>query len=164
MGKYLRREKYIRQSNKKLGAAFREIPAFTGVFFTSPVCGAFFMRCVMHPKYSEKLRDPRWQKMRLKVLERDEWTCQYCGDTESTLAIHHKYYIAGNEPWDYPLEALVTICANCHEAEYQDRPGAEQSLLKAFRAAGFMSYDLERMAAGIQQLLSDMFDRLKRPV
>ena len=35
-------------------------------------------------KYSEKLRDPRWQKARLKVLERDNWTCVNCGETERT--------------------------------------------------------------------------------
>ena len=30
--------------------------------------------------YSEKLKDPRWQKKRLEILERDNFRCQYCGD------------------------------------------------------------------------------------
>lgn len=30
--------------------------------------------------YSQKLRDPRWQKKRLEILERDSFTCQHCHD------------------------------------------------------------------------------------
>jgi hypothetical protein len=36
-------------------------------------------------KYSDKLKDPRWQKKRLEVFERDGWCCQCCGDSESPL-------------------------------------------------------------------------------
>lgn len=32
--------------------------------------------------YAEKLRDPRWQKLRLQVMERDEWMCEICYDHE----------------------------------------------------------------------------------
>lgn len=49
-------------------------------------------------KYLEKLKDPRWQKKRLKVFERDEWTCQCCNDTESTLNVHHRYYKHNADP------------------------------------------------------------------
>lgn len=45
--------------------------------------------------YSDKLKDPRWQKKRLEILTRDEWTCQICFDTESTLVVHHQKYKAG---------------------------------------------------------------------
>lgn len=65
--------------------------------------------------YAEKLRDPRWQKKRLEVMERDGFTCQNCGDKESTLNVHHWYYAAGNDPWDYPDEALATLCEDCHD-------------------------------------------------
>lgn len=82
-------------------------------------------------KYSEKLRDPRWQKIRLQVFERDQWACQICMDSESTLAVHHKYYTPNTEPWDYPLDALITLCESCHSTEYELRPKAEQALLHA---------------------------------
>ena len=39
--------------------------------------------------YSEKLRDPRWQKRRLEILERDAWQCQACLSTAKTLHVHH---------------------------------------------------------------------------
>ena len=30
-------------------------------------------------KYYAKLRDPRWQRIRLKVMERDHYACLTCG-------------------------------------------------------------------------------------
>ena len=89
--------------------------------------------------YSEKLRDPRWQKKRLRVLERDEWTCQGCGDSESTLHVHHRYYTKGAEPWEYPDGSLQTLCEDCHQTENEYRPGAEAELLHAMRR--HFSYD-----------------------
>ena len=67
--------------------------------------------------YKEKLLDPRWQKKRLEVLERDEWTCQYCHDTEDTLHVHHIYYAASRNPWDTLESGLVTYCQCCHSFE-----------------------------------------------
>jgi hypothetical protein len=64
--------------------------------------------------YSDKLRDPRWQKRRLEILERDGWACQVCGDKEHTLHVHHKVYEQGKDPWDYDGESLVTLCDFCH--------------------------------------------------
>jgi len=64
--------------------------------------------------YSELLKDPRWQKKRLEIFKRDKFTCKLCGDTETTLQVHHKEYIYGNDPWDYPNSMLVTLCEHCH--------------------------------------------------
>lgn len=69
----------------------------------------------MRKSYSEKLRDPRWQKLRLKILERDEWACALCEGCDVTLHVHHKLYRAGADPWDYPENELVTLCHDCHE-------------------------------------------------
>jgi len=66
--------------------------------------------------YWEKLKDPLWQKKRLEVLQRDEFTCVDCGNKEQTLHVHHKYYRRGADPWDYPDDALKTLCEDCHEA------------------------------------------------
>lgn len=66
--------------------------------------------------YSEKLKDPRWQRKRLEILNRDGFTCCHCGDTESTLNIHHHYYEKKKMPWDYPDGALITLCEHCHKS------------------------------------------------
>lgn len=68
------------------------------------------------PTYAQKLKDPRWQKVRLLVLERDNWCCTVCGDSESTLFVHHGYYVAGKEPWEYPLECFHACCEPCHQS------------------------------------------------
>ncbi len=65
--------------------------------------------------YYEKLQDPRWQKKRLEIFERDQFTCQECWTADRTLAVHHHYYERGLEPWDYPSEALLTVCKSCHD-------------------------------------------------
>lgn len=73
----------------------------------------------MGKTYSEKLRDPQWQRMRLKVLERDRWACVRCKDATTTLHVHHRYYVSGRDPWDYPSGALVSLCETCHEGDPQ---------------------------------------------
>lgn len=34
-----------------------------------------------------------------------------------TLHVHHFYYIKNRHPWDYPDNALVTLCDLCHMKE-----------------------------------------------
>ncbi len=63
--------------------------------------------------YAEKLQDPRWQKKRLEILQRDKFTCQLCDDDKTTLHIHHKKY--KGDPWDIENEHLITYCKHCHE-------------------------------------------------
>jgi len=64
--------------------------------------------------YSEKLKSPHWQKKRLEILQRDNFSCQCCGDKESSLHVHHTKYIANTDPWEYDNDSLVTLCENCH--------------------------------------------------
>ena len=63
--------------------------------------------------YYEKLKDPRWQRKRLEVLERDGFHCVDCGDGTQTLHVHHTKYKA--DPWDAPNDTLVTLCESCHK-------------------------------------------------
>jgi hypothetical protein len=65
--------------------------------------------------YYEKLKDPRWQRKRLEIFERDKWSCQICHSIENTLTVHHIYYKDNLEPWDYPNELLLTTCELCHD-------------------------------------------------
>lgn len=63
--------------------------------------------------YSEKLKDPRWQKKRLEIFQRDNFTCQKCGSTDKTLVVHHFEY--SGEPWDSENKKLITVCEICHD-------------------------------------------------
>lgn len=69
--------------------------------------------------YSDKLKDPRWQKKRLLIMQRDDWKCRKCSDKGTTLNVHHIAYIKGREPWDYEDSNFITLCRNCHEREHE---------------------------------------------
>ena len=105
----------------------------------------------MASDYSEKLKDPRWQRKRLLILERDNWTCQICGDSESTLVVHHRKYLPNTDPWDYPNVLLITLCENCHELERESRPEYEKLLLDILHD-NFFADDLRKLALGFSNL------------
>jgi len=65
--------------------------------------------------YAEKLKDPRWQKKRLEILERDGFECQVCWSDEKELHVHHKLYKNGYDPWEYGNDDLETLCKDCHK-------------------------------------------------
>lgn len=68
--------------------------------------------------YQQKLLDPRWQRRRLEILERDGFICRLCKDPHTTLHIHHLIY-RKIEPWEYEDDELITYCKHCHSiAEY----------------------------------------------
>jgi 5-methylcytosine-specific restriction endonuclease McrA len=67
--------------------------------------------------YKEKLLDPRWQRKRLEILDRDDFTCQFCVEKNSTLHVHHKNYIWDNDPWNYENSNFITLCQECHKLE-----------------------------------------------
>src|SRR5260221_5808794 len=96
--------------------------------------------------YSERLKDPRWQKKRLEILQRDEWVCHRCFDSESTLVVHHRYYTNGKDPWDYENDALITLCESCHQSEHDHIEAAHTQLRYAFAKAGAFSSDMKEIA------------------
>jgi hypothetical protein len=65
--------------------------------------------------YAEKLKDPRWQKKRLEVMQRDGFKCAACGADDVTLNVHHLTYRFGKDVWNYETDELITLCGNCHE-------------------------------------------------
>jgi len=69
--------------------------------------------------YSAQLRDRRWQRKRLKILERDSWRCQNpkCArpdDDAVFLVVHHHVYRTGKMAWEYADADLITFCDRCH--------------------------------------------------
>jgi hypothetical protein len=62
--------------------------------------------------YKEQLQHPKWQRKRLKALEKDNFTCTLCGDTETTLHVHHKEY--KGKAWEADDDMLETHCEHCH--------------------------------------------------
>lgn len=59
--------------------------------------------------------DPRWQKIRLKIMERDGFACKVCGEKTATLHVHHLKYEKGKKIWDVNDDDLETLCEKCHK-------------------------------------------------
>jgi hypothetical protein len=96
----------------------------------------------MSTEYAKLLRDPRWQKLRLQILERGGWTCQSCGDSSSTLHVHHLLYHYGSKPWEYIPELLLTLCEDCHERETEDGKDAALKFKEAMAHRRLLSEEL----------------------
>lgn len=74
--------------------------------------------------YGEQLKDPRWQKRRLEIMQRDNFTCQKCGNGLNdgvSLNVHHLVY-RKCQPWEYLDYELVTLCENCHHETHNAKP------------------------------------------
>ena len=70
--------------------------------------------------YSEKLKNPKWQKKRLEIMERDCFKCRVCDDDGKSLHVHHIFYDNKfKNPWDYPNDLLITLCEDCHSLEHE---------------------------------------------
>lgn len=107
--------------------------------------------------YSEKLKDPRWQKKRLEILDRDKFTCRSCHDTTKTLHVHHLDYEKGLDPWDYPNRYLITLCEQCHEETTVERPKFEQRIVTEFRL-NFHDTFMQGVAADVFEDYEDLKD------
>lgn len=75
-----------------------------------------------HSSYGQLLLRPEWKRKRLRILARDNYTCQFCGATDrSKLQVHHRqyHYVVRLDtfrmPWQYPDKCLITICKSCHD-------------------------------------------------
>lgn len=105
----------------------------------------------MAKKYAEKFKDPRWQKKRLEVLERDEWMCQQCFETTETLHIHHKAYEKGKYPWEYDNKYMITLCESCHEDETNTAKDIFDNLVKNIKI-NFLSQDAINISLGFYDI------------
>ena len=63
--------------------------------------------------YAEYLKHPEWLRLRLLILERDEFKCRKCGKFANQ--VHHIKYLPDRKPWEYSQVLLVALCKNCHK-------------------------------------------------
>jgi hypothetical protein len=83
----------------------------------------------MNTEYLDKLKDPRWQKKRLEIFQRDNWVCIVCGNGKNTLHVHHKKYLFNHEPWEYDNADLETLCHKCHKKMHEiDKLGETEDM------------------------------------
>ncbi len=102
--------------------------------------------------YAEKLKDPRWQKKRLEIFQRDQFRCMECFSDEKSLQVHHIAY-KGKNPWDTPNELLITYCHECHQKEEDKLKAVGETFVKIMRDDGQRSIEIEYFLSNLQSLI-----------
>jgi len=93
--------------------------------------------------YADKLKDPRWQKRRLHVLESAGWKCEDCGASDLPLHIHHCAYIRGFDPWQYGDDLLMVLCEKHHEERQKLEDGLRVALGRITRRKKLADLDAD---------------------
>lgn len=77
-------------------------------------------------------------------MSRDLFECQLCHSKEhGMLHVHHRHYLKGREPWDYPGELLVTLCKDCHRKE-EDAATNAQEVFNSLHFWGYFNVEIQR--------------------
>lgn len=108
----------------------------------------------VYKTYSDKLKHPLWQRKRLEILNRDNWQCRTCGEINSPLQIHHRYYSKGH-PWEIENEALITLCDGCHSGETNYFPKYVEAMAASLKKHGAMNFRIGEIAESLMQLPID---------
>lgn len=68
---------------------------------------------------------PGWKALARRIRNRDQWTCQDCGEQRKRWGIHlHVHHIDGDKRNDDPAN-LTSLCATCHRARHRRENLAE---------------------------------------
>ncbi len=76
------------------------------------------MSILRQRKPRRRLDPDNYRALRKQVLERDGWRCQWCGALRN-LQVHHRKF--RSSLGDDTAENLITLCADCHQAEHEHR-------------------------------------------
>jgi hypothetical protein len=101
--------------------------------------------------FSKQYKDPRWQKKRLEIMQRDEFMCSDCAANDKTLNVHHKYYIPDKKPWDYDNQLLITLCEDCH-LEWENNKFIITDFTKVLLADGWTPFVLVQLHELLRKL------------
>lgn len=118
----------------------------------------------MKKTYIEKLKDPRWQKTRLEIMQRDNFTCQCCGSKVDELQIHHIIYHKCVEPWEYDNNELITYCESCHEYETTENNISYKTFLElknTFKDKGLSASMLNLLLMYFERILNTPKEELE---
>ena len=103
----------------------------------------------MPKTYANQLKDPRWQRKRLEVMERDNWQCRDTGVADESLQVHHCWYAKGG-PWETPSEYLLTLTEGAHRKRQELESRAKKALGMIMARTGGKVSDLELLVESME--------------
>ena len=85
------------------------------------------------------MKTAEWKKIRKRILERDQNTCQYCGVQRTTfIQINH---IDGN-PKNHSDENLEVICSACHKITHSGLWAVSFNVLDIYEKSNFSQKEI----------------------
>jgi len=96
---------------------------------------------INHPNYNknvsdeDRVKDRRSIKNKLwrqEVIKRDNFTCQYCGDTNIRIVAHHLESYLANPKLRYELSNGITLCVPCH-TDFHSKYGRGNTTKKDYK-------------------------------
>ena len=87
----------------------------------------------------EKTTKEEWRKLRLKILARDNYTCQYCGFSAKKWQIVH--HIDGN-PNNNEDTNLETICPMCSLIHHSGQGCIVQDIVDLYRKSSYLQNEV----------------------
>lgn len=72
--------------------------------------------------YQQYLLSDTWKSKRVRVLQRDDYSCRACANAKA-VEVHHKSYL---NIGDEPLFELISVCKACHLQLHQSSPFLRQ--------------------------------------
>ena len=79
-------------------------------------------------RYGNLLLGPQWWAKRVLVAHKAKYRCEKCGkflpisNYQPKGEAHHTKYTA-DKPWEEPMENMMYLCHECHEAEHDRKFG-----------------------------------------
>lgn len=116
-----------------------------------------YLKMPKRETYQDLLLSDKWASKRNIIFKRDGFVCQKCGGN-GVLNCHHKYYVSGKKPWEYPNSALITLCEKCHTTLHATTKISVKGNLKSKKT--FVSKD-KRMLSKLYGSLSEV-ERIKQ--
>lgn len=75
----------------------------------------------MDKEFAESYNTAEWQKKKNRILERDNYTCQICGNTTGVMQVHHiTYKHCNGKAYNALDKELITLCKECHSHDDGD--------------------------------------------
>ena len=89
------------------------------------------------------------------VLNRDNYTCQICGEKDSRLEVHHIQF--RSKGGSTRMDNLVTLCSNCHGKIHNGEMGFKKKV-KSFKHASHMNIMRKRLIDSLKNIYDNVFE------